>query len=172
MNASKVVAASVVALGLAWNATNALSQGTASGARDAVSADAISRGRYVVLVSHCNNCHTAGYAGREGAVPEAQWLMGNPVGWRGRSGTVYAINLRLFMQDLSEQDWLRIARDGRARPPMPWWSLRDMSDADLRAMYHYIRSLRPAGTPAPGALPVDREPTPPYNQLPDMSMGR
>jgi mono/diheme cytochrome c family protein len=172
VNASNVVASSFVALGLAWSATNALSQEPASGAGDALSAEAVSRGRYVVLVSHCNNCHTAGYATREGDVPEAKWLMGNPVGWRGRAGTVYAINLRAFMENLSEQDWLRVAREGRARPPMPWWSLRDTSDADLRAMYRYIRSLRPVGAPAPGALPADQEPPPPYNQLPDMSTRR
>ena len=30
----------------------------------------IERGRYMVLTGHCNNCHTAGYAPREGDVPK------------------------------------------------------------------------------------------------------
>jgi hypothetical protein len=32
---------------------------------------------------------------------------------------------------------------------MPWFALRDMSDADLRAVYHYVRSLGAAGAAAP-----------------------
>jgi hypothetical protein len=32
---------------------------------------------------------------------------------------------------------------------MPWFSLAALSDEDLRAMYRYIRSLGPAGDPAP-----------------------
>jgi len=40
---------------------------------------------------------------------------------------------------------------------------------DLRALYHYIRSLGPVGDPAPAFLPPDRVPPRPYNQLPDLS---
>lgn len=36
---------------------------------------------------------------------------------------------------------------------MPWFALRDRSDADLRAAYRFIRSLQPAGQPAPAYLP-------------------
>ena len=46
----------------------------------------VERGKYMVLTGHCNNCHTAGYAQREGNVPEKDWLMGSGAqGWRGRS---------------------------------------------------------------------------------------
>ena len=45
-------------------------------------------------------------------------------------------------------------------------------DDDLKAVYHYIRSLAPAGQPAPAFLPPDQTPRPPYDQLPDMSLGR
>lgn len=37
------------------------------------------------------------------------------------------------------------------RPPMPWFALRDMTDDDLVAVYRFIRSLGPAGQPAPAA---------------------
>jgi mono/diheme cytochrome c family protein len=47
----------------------------------------IERRRYMVLVGHCNNCHTAGYMQAAGQVPESKWLMGNPLGWRGKIGT-------------------------------------------------------------------------------------
>jgi hypothetical protein len=38
------------------------------------------------------------------------------------------------------------------RPPMPWFNLRDMSDTDLIAMYRFMRSLGPAGEPAPASV--------------------
>jgi hypothetical protein len=50
---------------------------------------------------------------------------------------------------------------------MPWFALRDMSDEDLRAIYRYVRSLGPGGTPAPAYVPPDRTPPPPYVQFPD-----
>jgi mono/diheme cytochrome c family protein len=42
----------------------------------------LDRGRYLVLLGHCNNCHTATYMERAGNVPESDWLLGNPVGFR------------------------------------------------------------------------------------------
>jgi len=132
----------------------------------------IERGKYLVVTSHCNNCHTAGYAAAEGAVPESRWLTGNPVGWKSREGTVFAPNLRLMFRDLSEDQWLVMARQARARPPMPWWSVRDTNDEDLRMIYRYIRSLAPLGAAAPDFLPAERAPRPPYNQLPDLSLPR
>ena len=135
-------------------------------------ATAIERGKYLVVTSHCNNCHTAGYAASAGTVPEDKWLMGNPVGWKSRDGTVFAPNLRLMLRDMSEDQWLVVAHQGRGRQPMPWWSVRDMNDDDLRAMYRYIRSLSPLGSAAPDFLPADKEPNPPYNQMPDLSVRR
>ncbi len=122
----------------------------------------IERGRYLVKTAGCNDCHTAGYMEKSGAVPEQDWLQGDRIGWRGPWGTTYAINLRLYLEPLSEAQWLTIARHKPARPPMPWWSLRDMSDEDLRALYRYIRHLGPAGRSAPGFVPPDQEPGTPY----------
>jgi len=102
-------------------------------------------------------------------VPEDLVLTGNPVGWRGRIGTTYASNLRLYMQALTEDDWLRLARTAQWRAPMPWWSIREYDDAELRAIYRYVRSLAPLGQPAPTFLPPDVAPPPPFNVLPDCS---
>ena len=142
--------------------------GAAAPANALPAAPDIESGKHLVLISHCNNCHTAGYVATAGKVPEERWLAGNPVGWRGRNGTVYASNLRLFMQDLTEDGWVQVARVGQWRAPMPWWSLRDYSDDELRAIYRYVRSLKPIGTPAPTALPAGQLPPRPYNQLPDV----
>ena len=130
----------------------------------------LERGRHLVLTGHCNNCHTAGFTASAGKIPEEKWLMGNPIGWRGKKGTTYASNLRLFVQDISEGDWVRVVRTVQWRAPMPWWSMSGYTDEELKAMYHYIRSLKPVGKPAPSFLPPDQVPQPPYQQLPDMSL--
>jgi mono/diheme cytochrome c family protein len=127
----------------------------------------VERGRYMVLTGHCNNCHTAAYAQKEGEVPESAWLLGSgPQGWRGPWGTTYATNLRLNANAMTEDGWMSYMKNLKARPPMPWWSIRETSEADLRAMYQYIRSLGPAGAPAQAFLPPDKEPKPPYIQYP------
>jgi mono/diheme cytochrome c family protein len=43
----------------------------------------IERGRYLVSISGCNDCHTGGYAETGGKTPEADWLTGVPVGFSG-----------------------------------------------------------------------------------------
>ncbi len=124
------------------------------------------RGRYLVKIAGCNDCHTTGYMEKEGKVPEAEWLMGDSLGWRGPWGTSYAINLRLYFAALSEARWLSIARQLRTRPPMPWFTVAEMTDEDLKAIYAFVRSLGPGGEAAPAYLPPDQEPPPPYIQFP------
>jgi len=126
----------------------------------------VKRGRYVVQIGGCNDCHTAGYAPSGGKVPEAQWLMGDALGWHGPWGTTYPTNLRLYFQNLTEDQWVKKAKTLSARPPMPWFNVREMSTSDLRAMYRYIRHLGPAGDPAPDYLPPDKTPPQPYVAFP------
>ncbi|HNA82956.1 MAG TPA: c-type cytochrome, partial [Thiobacillaceae bacterium] len=109
---------------------------------------AIERGKYLAKVSGCNDCHTPGYMPAEGKVPEKLWLTGSSLGFQGPWGTTYPANLRLYMDKLSEAQWLARARQPM-RPPMPWFNLKEMSDKDLLALYRYVRSLGPAGEPAP-----------------------
>ena len=109
---------------------------------------AIERGRYLVKTAGCNDCHTPGYAQTGGQVKETQWLTGDVVGYQGPWGTTYPINVRLFMESMTEEQWLQVARNP-ARPPMPWFALRDMTNADLRAIYQYTRALGPSGKEAP-----------------------
>lgn len=113
----------------------------------------VEHGRYMIKITGCNDCHTVGYAESGGKLDEKTWLTGSSVGWQGAWGTTYPINLRVFMQNLTEEQWLATARNVQALPPMPWFALRDMSDRDLLGIYHYVRSLGPAGDAAPAALP-------------------
>lgn len=153
-----ILAAAVIAAAIA----------PAAVAQKSAAADAklVAHGRYIVKIAGCNDCHTPGYAPSGGKVPESQWLIGDALGWRGEWGTTYAPNLRLFMRDLSEQQWLKIARTAQFRPPMPWFALHDMTTRDQRAIYHYVKSLKPLGEPAPAFVPPGQEPKGPFVQFP------
>ena len=124
------------------------------------------RGRYIIKIAGCNDCHTAGYADAGGKIPEKDWLQGDTIGWRGPWGTTYSSNLRLYMQNLSEDQWIQVSRAVEFRPPMPWFVLREMTEEDLRAIYRFIRNLGPAGEPAPAYVPSDQEPPKPYILFP------
>jgi len=111
----------------------------------------IERGKYLAQVGGCNDCHTPGYMESGGNVPVRQWLTGSSVGFQGPWGTTYPVNLRLRMRDMTEDQWLARAH-APMRPPMPWFNLSAMSDRDLIALYRFVRSLGPAGAPAPQAV--------------------
>jgi mono/diheme cytochrome c family protein len=121
----------------------------------------IERGRFLVKIGGCNDCHTPGYAEAAGKLPESAWLTGAPVGFQGPWGTSYPGNLRLDVAKWSEEEWLAQARMQRM-PPMPWFNLAGLADDDLRAMYRYIRTLGPSGQPAPAYVAPGGVVTTPY----------
>jgi mono/diheme cytochrome c family protein len=129
-------------------------------------APSVESGRYLVRVTGCNDCHTAGYGGAMGNIPESEWLKGDILGWRGPWGTTYSPNLRLSLAALTEDQWVAYARNLQSRPPMPSYSLNNMTEEDLRSIYRFIRQLEPLGEPAPTYLPPDVEPRPPFVQFP------
>jgi len=124
------------------------------------------RGRYLVQITGCNDCHTPEYAPTGGKVDEKLWLTGDRLGWRGPWGTTYPSNLRLVAQKMTEAQFVARARSSELRPPMPWFNVRDMSDGDVRAIYRYLKFAGPAGEPAPAYVPPDKEPAPPFVQFP------
>ena len=126
----------------------------------------VERGRYLAQVSGCNDCHTDGYLMNNGNVPVDKWLTGSNFGWQGPWGTTYGSNLRLFMKDLSETQWIKAAHTLKRRPPMPWFNLNAMHDDDLRALYHFVRSLGNPGKPAPVYLPPGEKPHTAYASFP------
>ncbi len=140
----------------------AISTGTQ--AADRAGQRLVERGRYLVQIGGCNDCHTPGYMQNGGTTDVDHWLVGTSVGWHGDWGTTYPANLRLLMSTLSERQWLALARQKR-RPPMPWWALRDMSDKDLKAVYHFIRHLGPKGEPVPAYVPPGHPINTPYMDL-------
>lgn len=127
---------------------------------------AIERGRYLIQLSGCNDCHTEDFMDKGGDVPEQEWLTGSRRGWRNEQGTTYATNLRLLISRIDENQWVTMAQTMRTRAPMAWYRLREIRDSDLRAIYQYVRWLGPAGDPAPSALPPGVDPPEPFIYFP------
>jgi len=138
----------------------ALSVSAESVAGDAA-ADRVARGRYLVTIGGCNDCHTPGYMEKGPAIPESEWLTGMPVGFQGPWGTTYAANLRLVIGKQTEAEWVAHARMERL-PPMPWFNLRAMTDDDLKAVYAYVKSLGAPGNPAPAYVAPGGKVNTPY----------
>jgi mono/diheme cytochrome c family protein len=123
--------------------------------------DSVARGRYLVTIGGCNDCHTNGYLQNGGNVPESEWLKGTVVGYQGPWGTTYAANLRLVAGRMTEAQWVAHARQERL-PPMPWFNLAKMTDNDLKAVYAFVRSLGPSGEAAPAYVAPGGKVNTPY----------
>ncbi len=126
----------------------------------------IERGRYVVEIMGCNDCHTPGYLVRRSNLPVEDWLVGSTLGFRGYFGTAYPTNLRLSVKNMSEEDWLILAKKMRNGSAMADVMLPETADQDLRAIYRFIKYLGPKGTPAPTSLPKGVKPTTQYIDVP------
>ncbi len=159
-----IAAALLAALAAGFNTAAAQQKGAQKSGK-AMSPEA-ARGRYLVQIAGCNDCHTPGYAPNESKVDEALWLTGDALGWRGPWGTTYPANLRLVAQSLTEDQWVAKAASPALKPPMPWFNVRDMAPRDVRAIYRYLKHLGPAGAPVPAYVPPDKTPTGPFVQFP------
>lgn len=122
----------------------------------------IERGRYLVAFGACNDCHTPGWRESDGRLPTSKWMTGSSLGLRGPWGTSYPANVRLWFSQIRESDWLFSIRTRAGHPPMHWHDLRFLNRADQQAIYRFIRSLGPAGKPAPASLGPNQEPQTPY----------
>jgi len=126
----------------------------------------VEKGRYLLKIAGCNDCHTAGYLPSEGSTSDHLWLTGDTFGWNGPWGTTYGTNLRLLISGLTEKEWIEFATTLKSLPPMPWFNLNAMTHNDLRAVYQFIRYLGPSGKPVPNYLPAGKEPTGAYAIFP------
>jgi mono/diheme cytochrome c family protein len=131
-------------------------------AKKGATKERIERGRYLVMMGGCNDCHTDGFMESEGTLPESQWLTGSTFGFMGPWGTSYPMNLRNMVSRMDEATWMNYVSSYKAMPPMPWWELHMMKKQDLSAIYAFIKSLGPKGEEAPANLPPGVMPTTPY----------
>jgi mono/diheme cytochrome c family protein len=130
-----------------------------------VASSQIEAGRYLAIVGGCNDCHTEGYLQSEGKVPEEDWFAGSFLGWRGPWGTTYPPNLRLSVQEMTEEEWVMILHEREDLPPMPWMNVNQMSEEDAKALYQYLKSLGSKGKHSSEALGPGVEPETPYLSL-------
>ena len=157
---------SLAVLGLAaCTAPTATETAAAKPAGLSSEAELLARGEYLVRIAGCNDCHTPAYAERGGEVPKEEWLVGSPLGFNGPWGTTYASNLRMKAAEMDEAGWMKYTAELRTRPIMPDFAVRAMTEEDRRAIFHFIRSLGPAGQPAPAYLPPGQTPPAPYMTL-------
>jgi len=141
-------------------------------------ADRLARGRLLVSIGGCNDCHTPMRFDPELGMPVpdmTRMLSGHPAGgpdpastlsghdmaaigptftsFRLPFGVVYPANLTpdkdTGLGGWTEEMFLRAVRTGRHMggsgrpilPPMPWMTLAQQSDDDLKAVFAYLQSV-------------------------------
>jgi hypothetical protein len=127
----------------------------------------VERGRYVVEIMGCNDCHTPGYMGLNTQISEKDWLVGGDLGFHGSWGTAYLTNLRLMLNGMSEDEWVVLARQMRQDSLMAWVMLPKVTEEDLRAVYRFIAYLGPKGRPAPARLLAGVTPATDFLEFPE-----
>ena len=86
-------------------------------ASDAAQDARVARGRYLVTIGGCNDCHTPRFPETAGRIPEADRLTGSGIGFQGPWGTTYPVNLRVMLHSISEGEWLAKSQ-AAMRPPV------------------------------------------------------
>ncbi len=87
----------------------------------------------------------------------------NLTAWVGLWGTSYASNLtpdgETGTGSLNEELFIKILRTGKFMggtrdilPPMPWYDIAKLTDADLKAIFAYLKSLKPVRNPVPASI--------------------
>lgn len=133
-----------------------------------VAAQEIERGKYLVGLGGCFDCHTPGYF--LGKPDMTRYLGGSDVGFEIPGlGVFYGPNLTPD-RETGLGNWtsdqivlaLRTGRrpDGRIlAPAMPWRQLSQLSDSDAAAIAAYLKSLSSVSNRVPGPFKPNEKPT-------------
>jgi mono/diheme cytochrome c family protein len=83
--------------------------------------------------------------------------------WAGPWGVSFTANLTPHASGLggwTAEQFIQTMRTGKhlgagrpILPPMPWYDIGQLTDPDLRALFAYLRSLKPVENPVPAPLP-------------------
>ena len=77
----------------------------------------------------------------------------------------YAANLRLTVQNITEDQWVEMLKTRKGMPPMPWAEVNMINERDSRAIYAYIKSVGPKRERVPVAIGPGQKPATPYLNL-------
>jgi mono/diheme cytochrome c family protein len=180
-----------IALGLLAASVGASGCTGASAAQDHEAR--VERGKYLVTVAGCNDCHTPLKMGPNGPEPDLSralsghpehfkiaaapasagepWMMNGAAtmtAFAGPWGVSFAANLtpdeNTGIGIWSEELFIKTLRTGRhwgtsraILPPMPWQNFSQMTDADLKAIYAYLRTIKPVVNHVP--TPIEPPPS-------------
>jgi mono/diheme cytochrome c family protein len=180
----------VFGIGLFCIVAAAASERLVGSPASAAASDAkVARGKYMVSVMGCNDCHTPLKMTPSGPEPDLnRFLTGHPeqMGklqaaagargpwlWAGAAtntafsgpwGVSYAANLtpdqNTGLGIWTEEMFVKALRTGKhmgvsrpIMPPMPWPAFRNATDDDLKAIYAYLRTLKPVTNHVPEYQP-------------------
>jgi cytochrome c553 len=151
----------------------------------------VERGRYLVTVNVCNDCHTPLKMGPNGpepdmsrmlsghpeqytiteaaAPPSGQWQNGftmapTMTAFSGPWGVSFTANLtpdqNTGLGIWTEDMFITALRTGKhfgvsrpILPPMPWQYFGKMTDDDLKAIFAYLRTIKPISNHVPDPIP-------------------
>lgn len=149
----------------------------------------IVKGKKLVTVMGCNDCHSPKVMTAMGPVPDSlRLLSGHPASEPlpeydkqvlrsyvlfnmnntaaiGPWGTSFAANLtpdqtgigswteEQFIRAMKEGKWKGLENSRSLLPPMPWQSYSHMPEEDLKAIFAYLKSIKPVKNPVPMAIP-------------------
>lgn len=146
-------------------AASAILSASAAGAADS---DLVDRGKYLVTLGGCNDCHTPGsFLGKPDL---AHALSGSEVGFSIPGLGVFVGRNLTPDKETGLGDWTDdqivsaltagVRPDGRQLAPiMPWQALAHLDSNDARAIVAYLRSLPPVKHAVPGPFGPKEVPT-------------
>ena len=128
--------------------------------------DPVARGKYLVTIMSCNDCHTPGSF--YGAPDTTRSLSGSDLGWVGPWGVVHARNLTPDSTGIgawTEDQIVTALHTGNTpdgsqlAPIMPWMNFTHLSDEDAGAIAAYLKSIPPVSHKNLDRIPPGKKPT-------------
>ena len=159
---------------LPWMLAAVLFAPAALRAQEPARIEQVKRGEYLVTTGLCHDCHTPLAMTPNGPEPDmTRALSGHPQDMvvtapaptSGPWGVSFSANLTPDpetgrLRDFTEDQFLRTLRTGRHQgqgrqilPPMPWPFIGKMTDDDLKAIFAYLRQVKPINNKVPDPLP-------------------
>ncbi len=142
----------------------------ASSATEAVAADpaVVARGKYLVTIASCHDCHTPGYF--LGKPDMARYLGGSDVGFELPGLGVFLGPNLTPDKETGLGNWTDaqvlaalqtgVRPDGRVLAPiMPWHAFASLAKQDAEAIVAFLRSVPPVSHKTPGPFGPTETPT-------------